>query len=214
MRFPSTVLPMRAVPSAKIAILSVFALSACTVHYHYPHPQAGGPEEPSDDVSECAPLLPAPDALVGDSPGPESTHSHGPSETAAVHFQQGEPRVISHAELAEFENQGNVLVGLATASLGAHDFEIWRSSVEPGGSTPLHVHDTEEIFILLRGKGKLIVGDRTVEFEAPATVIAPAFVPHQLVNTGDIPTDQIVVVGLGSEIKNEAGKVMDLPWRK
>jgi hypothetical protein len=45
-------------------------------------------------------------------------------------------------------------------------------------------------------------------------VIAPAFVPHQLVNTGDIPTDQIVVVALGSEIKNEAGKVLDLPWRK
>ena len=58
------------------------------------------------------------------------------------------------------------------------------------------------------------VGDTVIQFEAPATVIAPAGIPHQLRNTGDVPTDQIVVVGVGSKIYGPDGKLMQLPWRK
>jgi quercetin dioxygenase-like cupin family protein len=226
---------MSAVHSATLPLLALFTLSGCTVHHHYPSaPPSEAREVEEDQTAECAPLLPAPEALKNTEGPPNAAppshaappphaHSHSHSHFhaqkdafahEAASAKAAEAHIIPHAELTKFENQGTILVGLATQSLGAQNFEIWRSSIPPGGKTPLHVHDTEETFILLRGKGKLLVGDTAVEFEAPATVIAPAHVPHQLVNTGDVATDQIVVVGLGSEIKNDEGKVMDLPWRK
>lgn len=208
---------MRVAQSAKVSLLSVSALMGCTVHHHYPAAPVPSVAADEDSASECAPLLPAPDALAGHEVEVHGhSHAHRESEvrTPTSGARSADARVISHAELENFENDGALLVGLATAGLGAQNFEIWRSSVPKGGSTPVHVHDTEEIFVLLRGKGKLLVGDREIAFEAPATVIAPAHVPHQLVNTGEIATDQIVVVGIGSEIKNEHGKVMELPWRK
>lgn len=207
---------MRAAP-ARFALIPVLLLNACTVHHHYPAVPPLTPVAVEEDVSECAPLLPAPEAFAGGRREQSRRHFHPQSEafneSGLAERVIGEPRVISHAELTKFENEGTVLVGLATAGLGARNFEIWRSSVPPGGATPVHVHDTEEIFLVLRGKGKLLVGDQALEFEAPATVIAPAAVPHQIINTGDVPTDQIVVVGVGSEIKNDQGTVMSLPWR-
>jgi len=143
-----------------------------------------------------------------------ATHAHDTSDESADASLPGVAVVIPHADLKAYGNNGNSLVGLATRSHGAQSFEIWRSSVAPGGSTPLHTHETEEVFIVLRGKGEMQVGDEIIEFEAPATVIAPAGIAHQLRNTGDVPTDQIVVVGIDSEIHGPDGKLMQLPWRQ
>ena len=91
---------------------------------------------------------------------------------------------------------------------------MWRASLAVGSKTPVHVHESEEVFIVLRGKILAIIGDEEVVCTAPATLICPANVPHQLINVGDVPTDQILVVGIGSKIRNEEGRVMDLPWRR
>lgn len=138
------------------------------------------------------------------------SHSHGDSSPGT----DARPAVIAHGGLKSFTNNGNTLVGIATRSQGANSFEVWRSSVAPGGSTPLHKHETEEVFIVLRGQGEVQVGDQVIQFKAPATVIAPAGVPHQLRNTGDEPTDQIVIVGVGSAIYGADGNVLNLPWRQ
>ncbi len=126
------------------------------------------------------------------------------------------PRVIvvKHGKLTSFGNQGNSLVGIATTSQGAKSFEVWRTSVAVGGTTPLHTHSSEEVFIVLRGKGEVLVGDEVIPFVAPATVIAPAGIAHQLRNTGTEATDQIVIVGAHSKIFGPDGKLMMLPWRK
>ena len=117
-------------------------------------------------------------------------------------------------EVQSFENNGNTLRGLATSSRGAEDFEVWRTSVAVGSATPVHTHETEEFFVFLRGKGRAVVGEQVLEFEAPCTVIAPANVSHQFINIGDEPTDAIVVVGVGSQIYDARGEVMQLPWRE
>src|SRR5690606_29461250 len=93
--------------------------------------------------------------------GPEA-----PSRTA--------PRVVAHTDLPRFENSGNALLGVATASLGASSFEVWRSSIAAGSRTPSHTHETEEIFVVLAGQGRAHIGDQVFDFVAPATVIAPA----------------------------------------
>ena len=121
--------------------------------------------------------------------------------------------VVPHNALRTFSNKGNDLVGIATKSQGAREFETWRTSVAVGSRTPVHSHDCEEIFVILRGKGQVVIGGETFDFEAPCTLIAPANVQHQFINTGDVPTDAIVIVGIDSKIYAKDGKLMILPWR-
>lgn len=124
------------------------------------------------------------------------------------------PQVIDHAELQSFLNQGNTLTGIATPSLGAVDCEVWHSSIAPHSCTPLHQHECQEVFIFLRGEGKALVGAEEVFFKAPCTLLLPACVPHQIFNTGDEPSEQIVVLKSRTEIYNAQGSTMNLPWRK
>jgi mannose-6-phosphate isomerase-like protein (cupin superfamily) len=135
---------------------------------------------------------------------PTSTDAEGPQRAV----------VVPHAGLTPYEHQGNELVGIATRSLGALEHEVWRSRVAVGSRTPLHTHGSEEIFVFLRGRGRARIGDQVFEFVAPATVIAPAGVPHQFFNTGDEATEAIVIVRVGSLITDEAGVPLDLPWRR
>lgn len=120
----------------------------------------------------------------------------------------------SHDGIQEYSMHGNVQKGLATKAMGAKEFEIWRTSIAVGSRTPLHVHETEEVFVILKGTILAIIGGEEIVCVAPATLICPANVPHQLVNIGYEPTDQILVLGVDSKIYSANGEEMQLPWRK
>lgn len=122
--------------------------------------------------------------------------------------------VIPFADIPVFTLNGNSLQGLATSSRGVETHEVWRSSVAPGGSTPVHTHSSEEVFVILTGEGVVRVGDAVHPFKAPCTIVAPAGVEHQVTNTGDVASDSIVIVTAGSEIRNAQSQIMQLPWRQ
>lgn len=122
--------------------------------------------------------------------------------------------MISHDDLQEYFFHGNTFKGLATPALGSTEFEVWRTSMAVGSSTPLHKHETDEIFIYLQGKGKAVLDGQEIDFEAPCTLILPANIEHQLFNTGDQPTVAIVIMGADSKIYNQNEEEMRLPWRK
>ena len=50
--------------------------------------------------------------------------------------------------------------------------------------------------------------------EGPCTLIAPAHVPHQIINTGDEPAEAVAVLPLGSAITTPDGEELVLPWRQ
>jgi|GEM_PF-1025887 len=200
----------------------IFALAGCAPHAH-PHAECASDKKASSDGSTHstaeAPLADTHEHSHGDG---EQPHTH--PERSPIAEQSGssdapspeprEARVISHEQVKAFGNNGNELKGIATKAQGAESYEVWRTSVAVGSQTPLHSHESEEVFIFLRGKGKAVIGGKEFTFEAPATVIAPAGVKHQFFNTGDVPTDAVVVVGIGSTIYDGNGKPMNLPWRK
>ena len=126
------------------------------------------------------------------------------SETATVH---------SHDDLKLHAMYGNTYRGLATKETGAKEFEVWRASLAVGSKSPRHVHETEEIFIVLKGHILAIVGDQEYHCIAPSTLICPANVPHQVINVGDEPSDQILILGIDSKISDLGGKELHLPWR-
>ena len=122
--------------------------------------------------------------------------------------------IIEHRTVPSFELQGNFIMGVATPSRGAKEIEAWFSTMAPGAETPLHVHDSEEIVVVLRGRGKVRVQDTWEPLEAPCTLIAPRGVPHQIVNTGDDPLEAVAAIAAGSSIRTPDGVVLDLPWRE
>ncbi len=132
---------------------------------------------------------------------------------AAVCLHGGEATVHSHNDLDLFSMYGNSYRGLATKATGAKEFEVWRASLAVGSKSPRHVHETEEVFIVLKGHILAIVGDREHHCIAPSTLICPANVPHQLINVGDEPSDQILILGIDSKICDLEGKQLSLPWR-
>jgi quercetin dioxygenase-like cupin family protein len=122
--------------------------------------------------------------------------------------------IVNHRDVPAFELQGNMMIGVATPSHGARQVEAWYTTLAPGAATPPHVHDAEEVVVVLRGRGELRVGERCVTFQAPCTLIAPTGVPHQIVNTGGEPVEAIAAMPLGSSIRAIDGTELDLPWRQ
>lgn len=68
---------------------------------------------------------------------------------------------------------------------GAQNTCMGFSTWKPGASTKQMVHETEEMAYIVRGEGKLSVGDRFVSYKAGQGVLIPAGVPHGVVNDSD-----------------------------
>jgi quercetin dioxygenase-like cupin family protein len=122
--------------------------------------------------------------------------------------------IIDHRTLAVFEMEGNLMTGVATPSQGAQQIEAWTSTMEPGAATPVHVHDAEEVVVVLRGRGEVRIAGGTVAFQSPCTLIAPAGVPHQIVNSGTEPLEAVAAMRLRSAIATADGEQVKLPWRE
>jgi quercetin dioxygenase-like cupin family protein len=122
--------------------------------------------------------------------------------------------VIRNRDVPSFEIQGSVITGLATPSHGAREVEVWHSMLAPGSGTPPHVHDAEEVVVVLRGRGELRVGEQSpISFAAPCTLIAPAGLIHQIVNVGTETVESVAALPLGSSITLADGTSVPMPWR-
>jgi quercetin dioxygenase-like cupin family protein len=69
-----------------------------------------------------------------------------------------------------------------------------RITIQPGGTNQIHVHkDIEQVYIVLRGRGTVQVGDEKAEVKAGDAIFLPANVPHGFVNTGDKPAVLLLI---------------------
>jgi mannose-6-phosphate isomerase-like protein (cupin superfamily) len=118
-------------------------------------------------------------------------------------------------EVQDFTLAGNPMYGLATPGRGARQVEVWLSRIDPEAETPTHSHSTEEVMVVLRGRGEARrIGAETLTFEAPCTLVLPAFELHQIANTGRETLELIATMPAGSRIYDRYGVEMALPWRE
>ncbi|NQT66696.1 MAG: cupin domain-containing protein [Actinobacteria bacterium] len=67
-------------------------------------------------------------------------------------------------------------------------YQIGLCMVYPGGKTGGHVHDdAEEIYYIIDGKAKMVVGEEEFEAEAGDTFIVPPHKMHTTLNPFNIP---------------------------
>lgn len=73
-----------------------------------------------------------------------------------------------------------------------HTLRVFR--LQPGGFTPHHQHDWEHINHIIKGRGRLRIGDRVHELEAKDFAFVPPNTMHQFENPYDEEFEFICIV--------------------
>jgi quercetin dioxygenase-like cupin family protein len=68
---------------------------------------------------------------------------------------------------------------------GARELAMRIYEIDPGGHTPLHSHPWEHAVFVVRGKGKVVDGERECHLEKNDVLHIPADQKHQIKNSGD-----------------------------
>jgi mannose-6-phosphate isomerase-like protein (cupin superfamily) len=105
-------------------------------------------------------------------------------------------------------------VTLAGHEEGLSKLSIWQQSVAPGGATPPHRHDCEEVVICKSGTGELRSGEKIERFTHDMTIVIPANVEHQIINVGRDHLEFIAVFSMSPvHACLPDGAAIELPWR-
>ena len=109
--------------------------------------------------------------------------------------------------------------GVAHATWAGHaegltQLSLWRQTLAPGGATPPHSHDCDEVVLCLAGSGEVHIGGVAHRFGPEQTIVLPRGVQHQIFNTGELPMDTLGCFG-ASPVPTllPGGDALDLPWR-
>ena len=65
---------------------------------------------------------------------------------------------------------------------GLHELASGLTILPPGGKSDFHGHGEGEMFYVLSGRCRIIVGEEEAEIEQGAAVWSPPHLPHQLLN--------------------------------
>ena len=122
--------------------------------------------------------------------------------------------VMSNQQPVPSAIPGIAHVTLAGEEEGLSKLSVWQQSVAPGGATPPHRHDCEEVVICSSGTGELRLGEKVEQFASNMTVIIPANAEHQIVNVGLDPLQFVAVFSM-SPVRAcfPDGTAIELPWR-
>jgi mannose-6-phosphate isomerase-like protein (cupin superfamily) len=120
---------------------------------------------------------------------------------------------IKFSDLQTFDFPGIVHQTIASKGLGSKGLEIWRQSLAPQAETPVHLHECEEVVVVLQGSGRVMMDGKKLDFVANSTLIIPPDTLHQIVNTGD---EELLVIGCFNSSPVAAyatdGEKIVLPW--
>jgi mannose-6-phosphate isomerase-like protein (cupin superfamily) len=78
------------------------------------------------------------------------------------------------------------LVGILSGNASRQS--VAEATVPPGGETVEHYHrTTEEVYLFLRGQGRMRLGEEEAEVRGGDTIVIPPGVRHKLFNEGSKP---------------------------
>jgi mannose-6-phosphate isomerase-like protein (cupin superfamily) len=77
--------------------------------------------------------------------------------------------------------------------LPASGFMMGFVVIYAGGKVPLHQHENEEVYTILKGTGEMHINGQVQTMQAVSSVYIPSGSQHSLVNTGDENLEMIFV---------------------
>ncbi len=97
---------------------------------------------------------------------------------------------------------------------GLSQLSVWRQTLAPGGATPPHRHDCDEVVLCLAGWGEVHSNGRVLRFGADSTVVLPRGQVHQLFNVGPLPLETLgLFAATPVPTHLPDGQALPLPWR-
>lgn len=131
-----------------------------------------------------------------------------------IHKFQGDPDRFDWRGIIPKGYESEDIRGVALRWLIGRDeeapyFAMRYFEVEPGGWTLLDRHAHDHGVIILRGKGKVLLGEKETEISFGDVVYVPPNELHQFKNTGDEPFGFICVIpdkDMLSKIKAEGSR--------
>jgi len=70
---------------------------------------------------------------------------------------------------------------------GVPNFSVRVFTLQAGGHTPHHVHESEHLNYVIQGQGEVMEGEKPRPVTAGDFILVPPFEKHQYRNTGDEP---------------------------
>ena len=102
--------------------------------------------------------------------------------------------VISHACLPCTDHDGCTCRTVAGPALGASPIDASLWTVPAGAAMPVRQHDSPSVVLVLAGSGKHRVAGAPQGFRGPCTLVVPPGTEHEIVNTGALPLQLVVIV--------------------
>ena len=109
---------------------------------------------------------------------------------------------------------GNFGSALATPSRGATEVSVIRQRQQPGGANPAHVHDREEVMVLLAGTVTVTVAGKPHALSPGDVVIVPPRTAHEVENAGAEPAEWILSAPAGVWFFHATGEEGFPPWSR
>jgi mannose-6-phosphate isomerase-like protein (cupin superfamily) len=121
--------------------------------------------------------------------------------------------VIDNSKVKVHKVPGMTTQTLANRDTGVRTVEVWRQTMAPGGMTPLHRHDCEEVILIQRGSGTVTIDGASLAFGPDSTLILPPNAVHQLINTGTEEVVLLAMLGMGPVVlESPKGERIHRPW--
>lgn len=80
---------------------------------------------------------------------------------------------------------------ISPQSSSAKNLSIQVSMVPIGSQQPIHAHDPEQCYYIIKGKGLMVIEDETCEVSSGDAVYIPSNKKHGIKNIGDIALEYL-----------------------
>jgi quercetin dioxygenase-like cupin family protein/pyrroloquinoline quinone (PQQ) biosynthesis protein C len=91
----------------------------------------------------------------------------------------------------------NIEFSVSRVGFGAEVFDVRRVIIAPHRNTEHHRHAHESLLTVVKGKGRVLVGDFTIDVEAGDTVFVPRWAMHQTQNSTTETMELLAVTDYG-----------------
>lgn len=106
--------------------------------------------------------------------------------------------LIENEKVKKVHLMGLVHQTLADEKQGLKTMEVWLVTLPPGSETPINQHYGEVVVITLKGAGRALVDEDSLDLFPNTTLVIPARASRQVVNPG---ADDLVTLVIRSLVR-------------
>jgi quercetin dioxygenase-like cupin family protein len=106
---------------------------------------------------------------------------------------------------------GARFTSLATPSRGSRETSVWRVQIDPGAPAAAHSLTREEVFVVLRGRAQVSIGDDHAVAEPGDAIVVPAGTRFALGNAGADVLELVCCLPVGGQATMD-GSTFTPPW--